>query len=99
MPAVAHDLEREINWMPNVFEPGDPAGAKLRALHHAGVQLHHTVKVEARTDAGVEERLVFHEPDRRNHCGQGTAGDSRPTGVACSLDCGFLGVGLSPPAP
>src|SRR3981081_3977860 len=89
MPAVAHDLDREINWVPYVFQAGDPARAQLGAFHHTRIQLHHTVKVETRPDAGVEEGLVFHEPARRNDRGERTVTDREPAGVASSLDGGL----------
>jgi hypothetical protein len=89
MPAVAHDLDREIDRVPYVFQAGDPACAQLGAFHHTRIQLHHTVKVETRPDAGVEEGLVFHEPDRRNDRGESAVTDRGPTGVASSIDGGL----------
>jgi hypothetical protein len=91
MPAVAHDLEREIDRVPHIFQSGDPARPQRGAFHQAGVKLHHTIKVEARSNARVEEWLVFHEPDRRDDRGQGAVTDRRPTGVARALNSSLPG--------
>jgi hypothetical protein len=91
MPAVAHDLEREIDRVPHIFQSGDPARTQRGTFHQAGVKLHHTIKVEARSNARVEEWLVFHEPDRRDDRGQGAVTDRRPTGVARALNSSLPG--------
>jgi hypothetical protein len=89
MPAVAHDLEGEIDRVAHVFQPSDPRGPQLGAFHHAGVELDDTVEVQARSDAGIEERLVLHVPDGGRRRGQGAVADLRPARIACSLDSGL----------
>lgn len=86
MAAVTHDLEGEIDRMTHVFEPRHAARPQLGPLHDPGVQLHDSIQVEARADAGVEQRLVFHQPDRGQYRGQRSGADLRPAGVARPLD-------------
>jgi hypothetical protein len=94
VPAVAQDLERQVDRMAHVLEPGRAARPQLHSFHDPGVKLHDAVKVEARADAGVEERLVFHEPDSSEDGRQGTAGDLGPTGIAGALDGSLPGSAL-----
>ena len=84
--AVTHDLKSKVNRMAHVLEPGGAARSQPGPLHHPGVELHDPVQVETRADAGVEDRLVFHQPDRREHRGQRPAAYLTPAGVAGSVD-------------
>src|ERR1700674_1814569 len=89
MPAVAHDRNREIDRVAYVLEAGDTASTQLGAFHDAGVEFDYPVLVQARADACVEERLVFHEPDGGGYSSQSAIADLRPAGVACPLDGGL----------
>ena len=89
MPAVAHDFEGKIDRMAHILEPGGAARSQPGSLHHACVQLHNPIQVEASADAGVEERLVLHQTDRGDDGSQGSAAYLTPTGVARSLDSGL----------
>jgi hypothetical protein len=84
--AIPHDFDGEIDGVAHVLEPGRPARSQLGTLHHAGVQLHDPVQVQAGSDTGIEERLVFHEPDRREDRGERSAANLTPAGVARALD-------------
>jgi hypothetical protein len=83
-----------VGWRPDVA-PAHPARPQLGPFHQACVQLHDAVKVEASADPGVEERLVFHQPDGGQDSGQRSAADLGPTGVARSPD-GRLPQGVLP---
>ena len=41
------------------------SGAQRLAIHHHGVQFHAAVAIQVRTDAGVEDRIIFKNQDRR----------------------------------
>jgi hypothetical protein len=72
--------------MANVTEARNATNAQGRALHDAGVQLADSVGVEARADAGVEQRLVLEVADGCDGGGEGAVPYARPTGVARALD-------------
>jgi hypothetical protein len=72
--------------MAHVLEPGGAARSQFGPLHHAGIELHDPVQVETRAYAGVEEWLVFHQPDRGEDGRQRTAAYLTPAGVAGSID-------------
>jgi len=64
--------------MTHVFHAGNTARAQLCPLHHAGVQLHLAVRVEARADPGVEERFVLHVPHGGNRGRERAVSDEGP---------------------
>ena len=86
MPAVTHDFESKVDRMAHVLEPGGAARSQLGSRHHACVQLHHPIQVEASSNTGVEERFVLHQTDRGDNGSQRSGGYLTPTGVARSLD-------------
>ena len=89
MPAVTHDFDGKVDWMAYVLEPSGAARSQLGSLHHAGVELHNPIQVETGADAGVEERLVFHQADRSQDGSESSAAYLTPTGVARPLDGGL----------
>src|SRR5205814_3999636 len=68
---------------------GHSAGASIPPIHHAGVQLDHAVGVQARADAGVEERLILHVADRGDSCFERAAADALPARLERALDRGL----------
>ena len=89
MPAIKHDCNGEIDRVAHVLQTGNPTCPEVGAHHDAGVQLDDSVSIQAGADAGVEEGLVFHEPDGGHHGGQRPIADLRPGGVSCPLDGGL----------
>lgn len=75
--------------MADVAQACRASGAKSRALHDARVELDLTVGVEARADAGVEERLVLHVPHGHHGGGECAQSDRGPAGVPGALDGGL----------
>jgi hypothetical protein len=70
--AVLHHLAGDVDGMADVGHRADRADPQLGALHHPRVKLGHAVKVERRTDASVQQRVVLHQSDRGQHRLQGT---------------------------
>ena len=89
VPAVSHHGQRQVDRMPDVAQAGRAAGASVPPVHDAGVQLDHPVGVQARTDAGVEERLVLHVAHRGNSCFERAAADALPACFERALDGGL----------
>jgi hypothetical protein len=102
MPAVAHDGHGQVDGVPDVPQASNTARAQIRTHHHAGVELDHPIVVEARPDAGVEQRLVLHVAHRRDDSFEGSITDARPALLARSVDGGLaqreLGLGNGPGA-
>jgi hypothetical protein len=73
----------------HVADAGDSARLQAPALHHARIQLYLTVSIQARADARVEERLVFHVAHGCNRGRQRASADLRPPQVQRALDCGL----------
>ena len=89
MPAIKHDGNGEVDRVAHVLQTGNPTCPEVGAHHDAGVQLDDSVHIQAGADAGIEERVVFHKPDRGHHRGQRSVADLRPGGVPCPLDGGL----------
>jgi len=89
VPAVSHDGQRQVDRVPDVPQARHSAGASIPPVHHAGVQLDHAVGVQARADAGVEERLVLHVAHRGDCCFERAAADALPAHLERALDRGL----------
>ncbi len=89
VPAVPHDGQSQIDRVTDVAEAGRPAGAPVPPVHDARVQLDHAVGVQARTDAGVEKRLVLHVAHRGDSCFEGATAHVFPARFERALDGGL----------
>ena len=93
MPPVLHDGTGQVDRVPDVPDGADRARPQRGALHHPGVELGVPVEVHRRAHTGIEDRLVLHVADRREHDLQGAEGERRPAGVQRPVDRGLaLGV-------
>src|SRR5919199_716335 len=89
MAAVAEHAQRQLDRMADVAHRGHPSRPQPRALHDAGVELDRAFAVEAGADACVEDRLVLHLADGRDHRSESAGADLRPTNGERSLDRGL----------
>jgi hypothetical protein len=89
VPPVPEDFDCQVDWMPHVFQARDAAGPQLRALHHAGIELHLAVCIEGCADARVQKGLVLHVAHGGDGRGKRTISDPRPAQLQGSLDSGL----------
>jgi len=52
-----------VNGIANVLDGRDGARLQCVAVHQDRIELHVTIEIEMRTDAGVENRIVFEQHD------------------------------------
>ena len=86
---VLHDRNRQIDGMPDVAKARGGPDPQLCALHHPGVELDHSVAVEAGADPCVQQRLVFHVPHSSHGGRQCAFADGGPPGVTGAVDRGM----------
>jgi hypothetical protein len=65
--ATFENLAREANWIADVSERRDGTCAQSRAVHYDGVAFDVTVECEMRTQAGIEDGIIFQNYDRGLH--------------------------------
>ena len=62
-----HHLSCDENRILHALQSGNRTDLRVRRHHHAGIEFHKAVKIQHRTGAGVEDRIVL-ENNRRG-CG------------------------------
>ena len=75
--------------MAHIANTRDAPRPQVPALHHACIQLRLAIRIQARADAGVQERFVLHVADGRDNGGQRTLADLGPPHLQGAVDGGL----------